>query len=124
MKTYTHFTITNTNYLYRVTLENGRVWLSGNGRDWWRAGDSIPDANLCKRADIIEQIRAIMQFRIMPVDVYAVINDIISPRHLQRLPLGASRHYFIRYMDGKITVTEKGYTYGINKKSTKHNKTR
>lgn len=124
MDTYTYFTITNTNYLYRVTLENGRGWLTGNGREWWRAGDSIPDANLSKRADIIEQMRAIMLFRRMPADVYAVINDIISPRHLQRLPLGASRHYFIRYMDGKITVTEQGFNYGINKKSTKHNKTR
>lgn len=124
MKTYTHFTITNTNYLYRVTLENGRGWLTGNGRDWWRAGDSMPDANLCKRADIIEQMRAIMLFRRMPADVYVVINDIISPRHLHRLPLGASRNYFIRYTDGEIIVKERVDTYGTNKKPAPHTKKR
>ena len=40
--TYTTITLSNECYLYKVRLENGRLWLTGDGRGWWRAGDVTP----------------------------------------------------------------------------------
>ena len=106
--TYTTITLSNECYLYKVRLENGRLWLTGDGRGWWRAGDVTPATPLETLSDGIISITHTMRLRTTPAEVAAVLNQLLSPRHLRRLPLGAEYRYTITYTNGGgLTVKRK-----------------
>ena len=106
--TYTTITISNECYLYKVRLESGRLWLTGDGRGWWRAGDVTPQTPLNQLGDVIEIITRLMRLRATPPEVAAVLNQLLSSQHLRRMPLGAEYRYTITYTNGGgLTVKRK-----------------
>ena len=106
--TYTTITLSNECYLYKVRLENGRLWLTGDSRGWWRAGDVTPATPLETLSDVIISITHTMRLRTPPAEVAAVLNQLLSARHLRRLPLGAEYRYTITYTNcGGLTVKRK-----------------
>lgn len=102
--TYTTITISNECYLYKIRLENETVWLTGDGRIWWQAGAITPDTQFSRTPDIIAIIKRLMRFRKLPAEVELLINQMLSWRHLRRIPLGAEQHYIITYTNGGITI--------------------
>ena len=106
--TYTTITLSNECYLYKVRLENGRLWLTGDGRGWWRAGDVTPATPLETLSDVIISVTHTMRLRTTPAEVAVVLNQLLSARHLRRLPLGAEYRYTITYTNGGgLTVKRK-----------------
>lgn len=106
--TYTTITLSNECYLYKVRLENGRLWLTGDGRGWWRAGDVTPQIPLNTRADVVAEITWLMRLKTTPPELSAVLDSLLSTRHLRRLPLGAEYRYTITYTNGGgLTVKRK-----------------
>lgn len=102
--TYTTITLSNECYLYKVRLETGRLWLTGDGRIWWQAGASIPDTQFSRTRDIVAIIKRLLRFRSLPAEMELLLNQILSWRHLRRIPLGAEYHYIITYTNGGITI--------------------
>ena len=102
--TYTFITITNECYLYKIRLENAQTWLTGDGRIWWQAGAITPDTQFSRTRDIIAIIKRLLRFRSLPAEMELLLNQLLSWRHLRRIPLGAERHYIITYTNGGITI--------------------
>ena len=118
--TYTFITITNECYLYKIRLENAQIWLTGDGRIWWQAGAITPDTQFSRTRDIISIIKRLFRFRSLPAEMELLLNQLLSWRHLRRIPLGAERRYIITYTDGGITIkrrlkpTREGFNHGID----------
>ena len=102
--TYTFITITNELYLYKIRLENAQPWLTGDGRIWWQAGAITPDTLFSTTRDIIAIIKRLLRFRSLPAEGELILNQLLSWRHLRRIPLGAEYHYIITYTTGGVTI--------------------
>lgn len=105
--TYTTIRLSNECYLIKLRLENGALWLTGDGRGWWRAGDVTPQTPLKTRADVIEEICRSMRLSEIPTELLSIIDSILSPRHFARVPLGAEYSYTLTYTTGGISVKRK-----------------
>lgn len=102
--TYTFITITNKCYLYKIRLENAQTWLTGDGRIWWQAGAITPCTEFSRTPDLIAIIKRLMSFRKLPAEVELLLNQLLSWRHLRRIPLGVEHHYIITYTNGGTTI--------------------
>lgn len=108
--TYTTIRLSNECYLIKLRLENGALWLTGDGRGWWRAGDVTPQTPLKTRTDVVEDICHNMRLSEMPAELLSILDNILSPRHFARVPLGAEYSYTLTYTAGGITVKRKHIT--------------
>ena len=71
-------------------------------------GGRNPVTPLETLSDVIISITHTMRLRTTPVEVAAVLNQLLSARHLRRLPLGAEYRYTITYTNGGgLTVKRK-----------------
>lgn len=87
--------LTNKRGMIKIKLESGATWQTGDGRLWWRSGDVTPCPELSTVNEVKREILRLMRISAPSIELLSVLDSILSPRHISRIPLKAEYQYII-----------------------------